>query len=410
MGKNAINTQKKKLAKAQKKKAAKPSLETLSTEELLAKAQEYIDCFQYENAQKYCQEALKREPDYIPALETSATLCLETGNLDGAKHCLGRAITLQPDEGYSKYLSMAQLMEGNESLQCYQKGIEILAETIALAQKSADNKSKDTNDAENMGTENGTTNEEMLPDGAKAELDEQPEDSKEGKAALIRKISTACCSVAELYMTDLCDEEEAENQCLAYINKAIETDPSNPEAFQFMASYQLVRQQPDEARTFIKKSIDLWLPKYKEIHEGTAEAGSFDPIDVCPLSYPTRLSAARTLIEVQEYDIAVEVLEGLSEEDDEIVDTWYLLGWLNYLQGEDHKDSARLYFHRAKQVHAIAPSEDNQLIEHLEELIQELGPLSEEELEEEAVDEEDVENELQRESDEESNEEEMDTS
>lgn len=69
-----------------------------------------------------------------------------------------------------------------------------------------------------------------------------------------------------------------------------------------------------------------------------------------------------------------------------------------------------LIFFFFSKVHAIAPSEDNQLIEHLEELIQELGPLSEEDLEEEAVDEEDVENELQRESDEESNEEEMDTS
>lgn len=237
MGKNAINTQKKKLAKAQKKKAAKPSLETLSTAELLARAQEYIDCFQYENAQKYCQEALKREPDYVPALETSATLCLETGNLDGAKHCLGRAITLQPDEGYSKYLSMAQLMEGNDSLQCYQKGIEILSETVALTQKSENNISKDTPEAENMGAENGTINEEMLSDGAKADVNEQPEELKEEKAALIRKISTACCSVAELYMTDLCDEEEAENQCLAYINKAIEADSSNPEAFQFMVLY-----------------------------------------------------------------------------------------------------------------------------------------------------------------------------
>ncbi|XP_042878957.1 probable assembly chaperone of rpl4 [Penaeus japonicus] len=412
MGKNAINTQKKKLAKALKKKAAKPSLETLSLTELLARAQEHIDCFQYENAQKYCQEALKREPDYVPALETSASLCLETGNLDGAKHCLGRAITVQPDEGYSKYLSMAQLMEGNESLECYQKGIEILSETVALAQKSENGKSLGGNDkpeTENVMTENGTTNEEVLSDEAKADV-EQPltnsGDSKEDKPALIRKISTACCSIAELYMTDLCDEEEAEDQCLAYINKALETDPTNPEAFQFMASYQLVRQQPDEAKTFIKKSIDLWLPKYKEIHEGKAEAGTFDPIDVCPLSYPSRLSAARILIEVQEYDVAVEVLEGLSEEDDEIVDTWYLLGWLNYLQGEEHKDSARHFFHRAKQVQALAPSEDSQLIEHLEELVQELGPLSEEDLEEEAVDEGDIEDELQRESDEE----EMDTS
>lgn len=73
---------------------------------------------------------------------------------------------------------------------------------------------------------------------------------------------------------------------------------------------------------------------------------------------------------------------------------------------EMHTSENQVNIFFSPKVHAIAPSEDNKLIEHLEELIQELGPLSEEDLEEEAVDEEDVENELQRESDEE----EMDTS
>ena len=49
-------------------------------------------------------------------------------------------------------------------------------------------------------------------------------------------------------------------------------------------------------------------------------------VEVCPLLYTTRLSTARMLIELEEWEKAVNVLDGLVEEDDEIVDPWYLLG------------------------------------------------------------------------------------
>ena len=56
------------------------------------------------------------------------------------------------------------------------------------------------------------------------------------------------------------------------------------------------------------------------------EASNFDPIEVCPLLFTTRLSTARMLIELEEWEKATNVLNGLIEEDDEIVDPWYLLG------------------------------------------------------------------------------------
>ena len=45
-----------------------------------------IDEFNFELAQKFCQRALETEPDNVRALETSASLLLELGNVDGAKH------------------------------------------------------------------------------------------------------------------------------------------------------------------------------------------------------------------------------------------------------------------------------------------------------------------------------------
>ena len=47
--------------------------------------EEYIDRFEYELAQKFCQRALEMEPDNVRALETSGSLLIDLGNLDAAK-------------------------------------------------------------------------------------------------------------------------------------------------------------------------------------------------------------------------------------------------------------------------------------------------------------------------------------
>ena len=40
-------------------------------------------------------------------------------------------------------------------------------------------------------------------------------------------------------------------------------------------------------------------------------ASNFDPVEVCPLLFTTRLSTARMLIELEEWDKAAQVLDGL---------------------------------------------------------------------------------------------------
>ncbi|XP_068223940.1 uncharacterized protein [Palaemon carinicauda] len=422
MGKKSARKQRMKNAKT-RKKDVKLNLDSMSVAELLSHAQEQIDTYKFDKAQNYCQEALKRDPDNVFALETSASLCLEVGNFYGAKHCLGRAITVQPEEGYSKYLSMAQLLGGKDSLQCYLKGIELMKSQLDNLQPTAVNENSLCDDAEKPDEEDDT---EMETATAKRDEEESveeteeereneppsssssachPDESQNMKSSLVHQMSSAYCSVAELFMTDLCDEEDAETQCQTNISKAIEVDPSNPEAYQSMASYLLVKQEVEQAKENIQKSIELWLPKYKAVEEGKAVAGSFDPVEVCPLSYPTRLNTAKILIEIEDHDHAIDVLEGLAEEDDSVVDTWYLMGWSAYLRGEEHRDNARYLLHRAMEAHKANPTDDAQLIEHLEELLAELGPLPEEAAQDE--DDEDIDRELEDSEDEET--EDMDT-
>ena len=62
--------------------------------------------------------------------------------------------------------------------------------------------------------------------------------------------------------------------------------------------------------------------------------------------------------------ILCEILELLLDEDDTIVETWYLLGWTNYLQGEDYYTNARFYLQKAKKVAKETQCEDEGITKH----------------------------------------------
>lgn len=309
-----------------------------SVEEIMAKAEEFMDQLNFDMAQKFCQRALEIDQDHVKALEVTASLLLEGGDVENAKCCLGRAITVQPEEGHSKYLTMGQLFAGEESLQLYNKGIQIL--TSARDSEEDEGKVKE----------------------------------------LSRSLSNALCSVGELYMTDLCDEENAEDECQSCIQKAIDADKSNPEALQTKARYLLIRAKFDEAKTAIKESLDLWLPAYQDIIDNKQGASNFDPVDVCPLLYTTRIGTSKLLIEMEMWDEATQILEGLLEEDDECVETWYLLGWLNRLRAigpeaeEGYNSNARFYLKRSKKVNTMNPTGDKEMVQHINEILEELGP------------------------------------
>ncbi|KAB7494306.1 putative assembly chaperone of rpl4 [Armadillidium nasatum] len=332
MGKGK-NAQKKKISKS-KKINKKTLLSTFSIEELLKKAQDEINIFNYKEAQQYCHEALQRDPDNLRALEVSASLCMETGNFDRAKHCFGRAITLAPETGFTKYLSMGQLFEGKESLQCYLKGIELIQKAIKEEKesKASEIKSPQQNGVLNSIKDDSDDDDEENSDKCSKIID--PSNSLE------RKLSNSYCAVAELFMSDLCDEDEAEAESLSNVQKAIEIDNTNPEAYHYYANFLLIKERVEEAKENIKKSVSLWLPKYEAVDKGEASEGSFDPVEVCPISESARCKTAQILIEVEEHELAADVLRTLIAEDDE--------------------------------VHKKSPTDDESIIHHMEEMLEEL--------------------------------------
>jgi len=332
MGKPKSKGSKAALKRAKQKKQA--AVHNYSLDELLGKAADLLDECQFELAEKFCQRALEMDNDHPIALEMCANLLLERGEVEKAQHCLGRAITVQPDSGFTKYLTAGQLFSGTDSRDLYSKAIEIMKVSLAT---SGDKEKSDNSDDANTSSD------------------------------LKLQISSAYVAISELYMSDLCDLPEAQSEAEKHISLSIQSDPSNPEAWQAEASLRLVLGQFDAAKESIKRSLDLWLPG----HIAFTETGEGQETN---LSYNSRLGTVKLLLDLELLDEATKVCDGLLEEDDEVVAPWYLLGWLNYLrEDQDYWGNVRHYLNRAKQVHVMSPTDDEEMIKHIEEILAEVG-------------------------------------
>lgn len=355
-------------------KAKKKTAEKYSVQQLLEKTQEYMDSFDFDMAGLFCQRALDVDSNNLQALDMLGHICSELGDMQKAKSVFLRAIELSPDVGHSKYMYMGQIHSGQEAVDYYTRGIQVLLsalekqETVAQAGAA------------------GTTDED----------DEVPS---------TKDVSVAYCSLAEIYLTDLCMEEGAADKCREFIEKALQYHHDNPEALQLMSSYLFSTERNQEGKEYLLKSVGMWLPAQKQ-SAASSSADEEMQNEIPP--YESRITTAKLLIESEEYEMAVDVLEGLLEEDDEVVQVWYLSGWVCYLQWEKAKkqleregseaseeikeewtalqDAARSYLTKAKKLHSKLRCDDRPMLEHAEQLLGELGGEMEEEDEDPALD------------------------
>jgi len=347
-----------------KKKRERPPM---TVKDCLDKAKDALDAYNIEDAFRHCTYALEMEQDNVVALETMGTILCEKGNLKKAKETFERAVTLEPEKGYPKYMSLAQLVEGEESVKYFQKGIELMETKKDKIIK-------------------GEEEEEEEVEGAAAIPSSSPMAKLE---ELQSDISRGHISVAEIYLTDLCEAEDAASVCKYHLDKAIETRPNSAEAHQLLASWCISMMDDDdeaeekfeEAKKAIKTAVGLWLPQYQKAtaendddddddSSRTTAAALFggpstssaaavaDPVQPCPLTTEERINTAKILIELfmmkadedQLANLAVEVLDTVLDEDDENIFVWYLLGWIGCMQGKEQYVNSKLSLEQALQI------------------------------------------------------------
>ncbi|KAK3330305.1 hypothetical protein B0H66DRAFT_56402 [Apodospora peruviana] len=354
------------------KNTAGAQIPTVNARELLANATALLEVGDPENAARLARTAYQHIGDKGrqagAALSILGQIHVELGEVDAARKYFLEAVGVDEDGtlpedlggGPEKFLWLAQLSEhgGQDSVSWFERGAAALRSQIQTL--------SDTLEAQPLSR------------------DQQEAVISEKK----RKLADTLCAVAEVYMTDLSWEEDAEQRCEALITEATMLSPEVPETWQTVANVRISQARTEEACEALKRSLGIWTDLPPE-----------DP-NVPP--FPTRVSLVRLLIEVGMEEKAIEVVERLISEDDRSVEVWYLGGFGRYSKGKKMKQgevmdddwqafwrSSRKWLSRCLKIFETEEYEDERLREHVQELLasikEELGDAPEEDDDEDEV-------------------------
>jgi len=262
--------------------------------DLLRMAEDSLDEFPPDDAaaEMFLRKALSCDADSLEVLDRLGELLCSSGKPDEALPLFEKACRLSPDSGSLKYLYMGQIRTGNEALECFVKG-------LALLEK------------------------------------EEREAAAGGESSFIRRqMAKAACSIAELFMTDLCDSDLAESECLRYIDRALGYDAECFEAQHCSATYKKTLGDIEGAREECMKCVSILNAAKDEAAGMFDDVGTEGALPLEPPSFEARLNFCRTMIDIGETQQAVEALEDLIDEDEEDVRAWYLLACAHVVDGD----------------------------------------------------------------------------
>ncbi|KNC54692.1 TPR domain-containing protein [Thecamonas trahens ATCC 50062] len=245
-------------------------------------------------ALKFVLRARDEAPDSVAVLELLGEVMLEVGDATNAIEAFKRAIEVAPEGGSpARFMYMGQLSAGSDAVSYYSRGVAIMQQELAAVEAA----------------------------GNEVEAGE-----------LRRQISNAFVSMADIYLTDACEEDNAESECERLLQLAVETDETNYEALQSVASMRISQCRNDDAEAALDASANLW---------------SALPIDEKPSS-ELQIAAAQLYMELKSYDKALQVLASALEIDQASVEAWFLAAICE--MSTDQWDSAAEHLLRARTI------------------------------------------------------------
>lgn len=279
---------------------------------LIAQASRYVSESEPERAVTILEEhwdEFQNDPVY---LESFGETLLENGQLDKAYGVLTKACELDPEalKGVEKFLYLGQISGGPEGKQLLETGVNrLLAQLQSLE-----------GDGQDLG---------ILMDaygGDKAQVKEYLQD----------KLNQAIFAIIEIWMTDLCMEESAEQECDSWIDKSMQLDPTNPEAWSLLASIRISQQRAQEASEAIKKAWELFSAKKALLEQSATEnatlaAQARTEAEYLALADPL-VALARFAIEMGLFEDAAEIAASVQDINDQSIESSYLGGFANYLE------------------------------------------------------------------------------
>ena len=153
-------------------------------------------------------------------------------------------------------------------------------------------------------------------------------------------------------------DPDAGAKCDAFMTEAVLISPESPTVLQTLASVRISEERIDDARSALTRSMDLW--------------GHLPPDDVDVPDFANRVSLTRLLLEVEMEAEAVDVVDQLVQEDDQSVEALYLAAWSRFLlheKGGDTTNESRELFRRCLELYTSVDYEDEDLRQHVVEMI-----------------------------------------
>lgn len=289
-----------------------------SRDDLVSRARQCVDTFELPLALKFYERALDVAPDDCEVLDATGELLVRLGEPERAVPVLRRSIELQPNEGYAKYMNLGQFLSGAEALSCYEQGLALMDAHAEVLKARRAGSSKLSKKAARANDDELVELQQQMCAAHCAIAEVRARASIRGPSACPLRASH--CQPAglltgltpppglhavcwQVFLTDLCDEPDAEQRCESAVQHALSLGESSPaaqaEALQALANLRLTQSRREEARTALTQVASL-------------TAAAVDSGDLAKLpTHEFRTTTGKLLLEAEMPDAACDVLEQL---------------------------------------------------------------------------------------------------
>ncbi|KAI3406033.2 hypothetical protein KGF56_001252 [Candida oxycetoniae] len=232
---------------------------------------------------------------------------LENNQLEEAYQVLTTACQLDPEakQGAEKYLYLGQIIGGRDGLNYINTGLNKLNEYLAEVQ-------------------GGECSNQIIKDSGYESLTEY-------QKWLLKKLNSGIFASIEIWMTDLCMEEEAESKCNELIEYSLSLDSTNPESYSQLSSIRISQQRNQDAIEALVRAWDLFQAKKTKledyanvIKEEEKENDAFEVgMEYVELIQPL-LTLSKYAVELEQYEIAIDIVSNVQDINDSILDAFYI--------------------------------------------------------------------------------------
>ena len=268
--------------------------------EIIGRARALLQDAQESKALELLAPEIAKHPENVPLLQAFGEALLEANDVETAYGVLQKACELDADaaQGVEKFFYLGQICGGADGCALMNVAITRLEHQLKCVQE-------------------GRTDDEAVKELAGTYR------TQESLAAyLISRINQGIFAEIEIWMTDLCMEPEAEQQCDQLISHSLMLDAENPEALSLLALMRISQQRLAEAEEALAKSWLLFSQK-KENLENLQVDGEDESLQYIELAQPL-LQLARFAVELAQYDLAPQIAGAVSDINDNCLDSFYI--------------------------------------------------------------------------------------